>query len=51
MTQTQTPALFAQGIALVVGGSGGVGRAIALALAEAGSDVAVTWRSNEAPAL
>ena len=51
MTQTQTPELFAPGIALVVGGSGGVGRAIALALAEAGSDVAVTWRNNEAPAL
>ena len=30
----QTPELFAPGIALVVGGSGGVGRAIALALAE-----------------
>jgi NAD(P)-dependent dehydrogenase (short-subunit alcohol dehydrogenase family) len=51
MTQTQRPELFSQGIALVVGGSGGVGRAIALSLAEAGSDVAITWRSNEAPAL
>lgn len=51
MIRTQTPELFAPGIALVVGGSGGVGRAIALALAEAGSDVAVTWRSNHAPAL
>lgn len=47
---TATPSLFSKGIALVVGGSGGVGRAIALELAEAGADVAITWRSNEAPA-
>jgi len=29
--------------ALVTGGSGDLGRAIALTLAEAGADVAVTW--------
>lgn len=35
------------GAALVVGGSGGLGAAIAVMLAERGSDVAVTFRSNE----
>ncbi len=40
---------FAQapGAALVVGGSGGLGGAIALMLAARGSDVAVTFRGNE----
>jgi 3-oxoacyl-[acyl-carrier protein] reductase len=33
-------------VALVVGGSGGVGRAVASALAEAGSAVAVTYRTR-----
>ena len=32
---------------LVTGGSSGIGRAIALAAARAGADVAVTWRNNE----
>lgn len=32
---------------LVTGASSGIGRAIALAAARAGADVAVTWRSNE----
>lgn len=36
--------------AVVTGGSGRVGRAIACALARAGLDVAVTWRSGEAGA-
>src|SRR5271165_2626333 len=45
-TQTAAPALFPEGTALVVGGSGGVGRAVAAALARAGSDVALTFRSN-----
>jgi 3-oxoacyl-[acyl-carrier protein] reductase len=35
------------GGALVVGGSGGLGSAVALMLAERGSDVAVTFRRNE----
>ncbi len=36
-----------QGAALVIGGSGGLGAAIARLLAARGSDVAVTYRSNE----
>lgn len=35
---------------LVTGGSSGIGRAIALAAARAGADVAVTYRANEAGA-
>jgi 3-oxoacyl-[acyl-carrier protein] reductase len=37
-------------VALVTGGSGDIGRAIAIALAEAGADVAVTWVGHEAGA-
>ena len=35
------------GAALVVGGSGGLGRTIARLLAERGSAVAVTWHEGE----
>ncbi len=41
---------FPAGLALVVGGSGGVGASICEALAQAGSDVALTYNSNEARA-
>lgn len=34
------------GVALVIGGSGGIGRAICEKLAQAGSDVAFTYRTN-----
>jgi NAD(P)-dependent dehydrogenase (short-subunit alcohol dehydrogenase family) len=41
---------FPPGISLVLGGTGGIGRACALALARAGSDVAITYRSSDAAA-
>jgi NAD(P)-dependent dehydrogenase (short-subunit alcohol dehydrogenase family) len=42
--------LFPPGAALVVGGTGGIGRAVALEFARAGTDVAVIYRSNAAAA-
>jgi NAD(P)-dependent dehydrogenase (short-subunit alcohol dehydrogenase family) len=41
---------FGEGIAIVVGGSGGIGREISLTLARAGSDVALTYGRNKAAA-
>lgn len=41
---------FGPGAAVVIGGSGGIGEAICLGLAERGCDVAFTFRSNEAAA-
>lgn len=37
-------------VALVTGGSRGIGRSIALALAEAGADIAVNFRERAGPA-
>jgi NAD(P)-dependent dehydrogenase (short-subunit alcohol dehydrogenase family) len=42
---------FPEGVAVVIGGSGGIGSAICLALAEAGTDVILTYRNNQAAAL
>lgn len=42
---------FPKGVALVVGGSGGVGMSICEELARAGSDVALTYRSNKDTAM
>ncbi len=39
-------ASFPDGVAVVIGGSGGVGRAIGEGFAEAGCDVALTYRGN-----
>jgi NAD(P)-dependent dehydrogenase (short-subunit alcohol dehydrogenase family) len=39
-----------EGAALVIGGTGGIGRAVSLLLAESGSNVALTYRSNESAA-
>lgn len=39
-----------EGVALVIGGSGGIGSAICEKLAAAGTDVVLTYRSNEAAA-
>ena len=49
MTDAATPPLHGQGL-LVTGASSGIGRAIALAAARAGADVALTYRTNEAGA-
>jgi 3-oxoacyl-[acyl-carrier protein] reductase len=38
---------FPDGVAVVAGGTGGLGAGICLALAVAGCDVAVTYRSSE----
>ena len=41
---------FEKGVAVVVGGSGGIGRAICMALAHAGSDVVLTYNANRVAA-
>ncbi len=41
---------FPAGVAVVIGGSGGIGSAICLALAEAGTDVVLTYRTSRAAA-
>ena len=38
---------FPQGVAIIIGGSGGVGKAICKAFAEAGTSVLLTYRSNQ----
>jgi NAD(P)-dependent dehydrogenase (short-subunit alcohol dehydrogenase family) len=42
--------LFPNGAVLVVGGSGGIGRYVCQEFARAGTDVALTYRSNKAVA-
>ncbi len=47
---TTMPAEFPSGVAVVFGGSGGIGQAICSALGTRGSDVALTYRSNKSAA-
>jgi NAD(P)-dependent dehydrogenase (short-subunit alcohol dehydrogenase family) len=42
-----TEKIFPEGAVLAVGGSGGVGQAVCLELARAGSDVAVTYHKKK----
>src|SRR5271168_3973826 len=42
--------LFPEGAALVVGGSGGIGRFVCTEFANAGTDVAITYHNNQGPA-
>jgi NAD(P)-dependent dehydrogenase (short-subunit alcohol dehydrogenase family) len=46
-SQVQSDPAFEKGTAIVLGGSGGIGAAICVAMAEAGSNVALTYRGNE----
>lgn len=47
MTKATNAREFPAGTAIVLGGSGGIGRAACARLAEAGADVALTYRGNE----
>lgn len=47
---TAAPDFPEEGVALVIGGSGGIGRAICEKLAASGSDVVLTYRTNAAAA-
>jgi 3-oxoacyl-[acyl-carrier protein] reductase len=47
LTSATAPPPLARRASLVTGASSGIGRAIALAMARAGADVAITYRSNE----
>ena len=42
-----TDRLFPDGAALIIGGSGGVGRAVCMEFARAGTDVAITYRKKK----
>jgi NAD(P)-dependent dehydrogenase (short-subunit alcohol dehydrogenase family) len=48
--RTDGAAFFPPGAAVVIGGSGGIGRAVCERLADHGCDVALTYRSNAAAA-
>jgi NAD(P)-dependent dehydrogenase (short-subunit alcohol dehydrogenase family) len=41
---------YPEGVAVVIGGSGGIGKGICLALAERGANVALSYRSNASAA-
>ncbi|MBC7172543.1 MAG: SDR family NAD(P)-dependent oxidoreductase, partial [Polyangiaceae bacterium] len=41
---------FPDGAAIVIGASGGIGRAVSIALAGHGADVALTYHANKATA-
>ena len=47
MTDYISTRLFAPTTAIVTGSDSGIGRATAVALAEAGMDVGITWHSDE----
>jgi len=49
MTETSRSRLPLEGrLALISGGNTGIGRAVALAFAENGADIAIAWFNNEA---